>query len=49
MTRQVYRLYDAEAKVDFAAEAHGHNLTGPFADALERFLLTHVKLTTETK
>jgi dienelactone hydrolase len=38
-TRRIYRLYDAEDRVDFRAEVHEHNLTGPFADALERFLL----------
>ena len=42
LTRQVYRLYDAEDRVDFRAEVHEHNLTGPFADALESFLLQHV-------
>lgn len=42
LTRQVYRLYDAEERIDFRAEVHEHNLTGPFADALETFLLTHV-------
>jgi dienelactone hydrolase len=41
-TRRIYRLYDAEDRVDFRAEVHEHNLTGPFADALERFLLTQV-------
>lgn len=39
LTRQVYRLYDAEDRIDFRAEVHEHNLTGPFADALEAFLL----------
>ncbi len=42
MTRQVYRLYDAEDQIDFRAEVHEHNLTGPFADALESFLLQYV-------
>ncbi|HZT43184.1 MAG TPA: hypothetical protein VFA07_13525 [Chthonomonadaceae bacterium] len=42
MTRQVYRLYDAEDRLDFRAEVHEHNLTGPFADALEQFLLTYL-------
>lgn len=42
LTRQVYRLYGAEDRVDFRAEVHEHNLTGPFADALEAFLLKHV-------
>ncbi|MCC6445265.1 MAG: dienelactone hydrolase family protein [Armatimonadetes bacterium] len=39
LTRQVYRLYDAEDRLGFRAEVHEHNLTGPFADALEAFLL----------
>lgn len=42
LTRQVYRLYGAEDRVDFRAEVHEHNLTGPFADALEAFLLRAV-------
>ena len=42
LSRQVYRLYDAEDRVDFRAEVHEHNLTGPFADALESFLLKNV-------
>ncbi len=42
LTRQVYRLYGAEDRVDFRAEVHEHNLTGPFADALEQFLLKWV-------
>jgi dienelactone hydrolase len=41
-TRQIYRLYDAEDRVDFRAEVHEHNLTGPFADALEQFLIRYV-------
>jgi hypothetical protein len=41
-TRRIYRLYGAEHLVDFRAEVHEHNLTGPFADALESFLLAHV-------
>lgn len=41
-TRQIYRLYDAEHLVDFRAEVHEHNLTGPYADALEAFLLEYV-------
>jgi hypothetical protein len=41
-TRQIYRLYHAEDRIDFRAEVHEHNLTGPFADALEQFLLTYV-------
>ena len=43
LTRKVYRLYDAEDRVDFRAEVHEHNLTGPFADALEEFLLRELK------
>jgi dienelactone hydrolase len=39
LTRKVYRLYGAEDRLDFRAEVHEHNLTGPFADALESFLL----------
>ncbi|HEV2473409.1 MAG TPA: dienelactone hydrolase family protein [Chthonomonadales bacterium] len=42
LTRSVYRLYGAEDTIDFRAEVHEHNLTGPFADALEKFLLTYV-------
>ncbi len=42
LSRQVYRLYEAEDRVDFRAEVHEHNLTGPFADALETFLLRYV-------
>ena len=42
LTRRVYRLYGAEDRLDFRAEVHEHNLTGPFADALETFLLTHL-------
>ena len=41
-TRKIYRLYTAEDRVDFRAEVHEHNLTGPFADALEAFLLKYV-------
>ena len=43
LTRKVYRLYGAEDSLDFRAEVHEHNLTGPFADALEAFLLKYVK------
>jgi dienelactone hydrolase len=43
LTRKVYRLYGAEDRLDFRAEVHEHNLTGPFADALEAFLLKYVK------
>lgn len=42
LTRKVYRLYDAEDKIDFRAEVHEHDLTGPFADALETFLLKYL-------
>jgi len=42
-TRKVYRLYGAENRVDFRAEVHEHNLSGPFADALEAFLVKYVK------
>lgn len=42
LTRKVYRLYDAEEKMDFRAEVHEHALTGPFADALEAFLLKYL-------
>ncbi len=41
-TRRIYRLYDAEDRVDFRAEVHEHAITGPFADALEAFLLKYV-------
>lgn len=43
LTRKVYRLYHAEDRLDFRAEVHEHDLTGPFADALEAFLLKYVK------
>lgn len=42
LTRRIYRLYGAEHRVDFRAEVHEHNLTGPFADALEQFLIEYV-------
>ena len=42
LTRKVYRLFDAEDRLDFRAEVHEHNITGPFADALEAFLLKYV-------
>jgi dienelactone hydrolase len=42
LTRKVYRLYDAEDRLDFRAEVHEHNLSGPFADALEVFLVKYV-------
>lgn len=38
MTRSIYRLYEAEDRLDIRAEVHEHNLTGPFADSLEAFL-----------
>jgi hypothetical protein len=41
-TRQIYRLYAAESRVDFRAEVHEHNISGPFADALETFLRRYV-------
>ena len=41
-TRRIYRLYNAEDRLDFGAEVHEHDITGPFADALERFLLKYV-------
>ncbi len=41
-TRKIYRLYGAEHCVSFRAEVHEHDLTGPFADDLERFLLEQV-------
>ncbi len=38
MTREVYELYGAGQKVDFRSGGRiEHNLTGPFADALEQF------------
>jgi hypothetical protein len=43
LTRSVYRLYGAEDRVDFRAEAHEHDITGPFLEALEGFLLKWVK------
>lgn len=42
LTRKVYALHGAEDRVDFRAEVHEHNLTGPFADALEAFLIRYV-------
>ena len=41
-TRRIYELYGAADRMDFRAEVHEHNLTGPFADALEAFLLKFV-------
>jgi dienelactone hydrolase len=43
LTRAIYRLYDAEDKMDFRAEVHEHDITGPFLDALETFLLKYVR------
>lgn len=40
--RQIYRLYHAEDRLEIRAEIHEHDLTGPFADSLESFLLRHV-------
>lgn len=42
LTRKIYRLYGREDRVDFRAEVHEHNLSGPFADALEAFLLKYL-------
>jgi dienelactone hydrolase len=42
LTRKVYRLYGAEDRVDFRAEVHEHDITGPFVDALESFLVKHL-------
>ncbi len=42
LTRRVYRLYGAEDRLDFRLEVHEHNITGPFADALESFLLKYL-------
>ena len=41
-TRGIYRLYGAEQRVSFRAAVHEHDLSGPFADALEQFLLEQV-------
>jgi hypothetical protein len=43
LTRRVYQLYEAEDRIDFRAEVHEHDITGPFLDALEAFLLKWVK------
>jgi len=43
LTRKVYRLYGAEDRIDFRAEVHDHDITGPFLDALEAFLLRWVR------
>ena len=42
LTQSVYELYGAGDRVDFRAEVHEHNITGPFADALEGFLLKYL-------
>ena len=42
LTRKIYRLYGAEDRVDFRAEVHEHDITGPFVDALEAFLAKHL-------
>lgn len=42
LTRKVYRLYGAGDRVDFRAEVHEHDITGPFVDALEAFLVKHL-------
>lgn len=42
-TRKIYQLYGAEDNVDFRAEINEHDLTGPFAEALESFLLKFLK------
>jgi hypothetical protein len=47
LTRQVYRMYNAEDRMDFRAEVHEHDITGPFLDALEAFLLKWVKVVTK--
>jgi len=39
---KIYTLYGAQDKLDVMAEVHEHDLTGPFADALENFLLKYV-------
>jgi dienelactone hydrolase len=43
MARSVYRLYGAEDRVDIRAEAHEHDITGPFLEALEAFLVKWLK------
>ena len=40
LTRKVYGLYGASGVLDMRGETHEHDLTGPFADALEAFALT---------
>jgi hypothetical protein len=39
MTAAVYDLYGASSVLDMKGEIHEHDLTGPFADALEAFAL----------
>ena len=39
LTRKIYRLYDAEDRLDFRASVHDHDITGPYADALESFMV----------
>ena len=46
-TRRIYRLYDAESRLDFRAEVHEHDITGPFLDALEAFLVQYLGTTAE--
>jgi len=43
LTKQIYKLYGAEDAVDFRSEVHEHDLTGPFADALESFLIDNLR------
>ncbi|MCL2708774.1 MAG: dienelactone hydrolase family protein, partial [Defluviitaleaceae bacterium] len=38
MARRVYRLYGAESALDVAACVHEHAITGPFLEALLKFL-----------
>ncbi len=42
LTRKIYGLYGAEDRVDVRAEVHEHDITGPFADALDAFLTEYV-------
>jgi len=42
LTRKIYRLFEAEDRLDMSSEVHEHNLTGPFADSLENFLLKYL-------
>ena len=41
-SQKIYRLYGCEDRLDVRAEVHEHNITGPFLDALEQFLLRYV-------